>query len=159
MWLILRKPSKTWVKVFIVICSVTIPESKYIVKRSKPSNMKQPLFLYSVAATLKLCVMLQFTVQILVYDFAHHQPNSSQHCYSTLSDVVLAMGPGNPPAVQFFAGSLVQFSSRPSRKHDPLCLGGFVTWTGLGTMGFWLGWNRTTVPNTRFPHLWLQLSI
>jgi len=73
--------------------------------------------------------------------------------------VVLATGPGNPPAVGVLTGGSFRFSFRPSQKPDPLCLGGFVTRTGHRTAGIWLGWNRTAVPNIWFLLLWLQLSI
>jgi hypothetical protein len=77
----------------------------------------------------------------------------------TEEDLVLATGPGNPPAVRVLTGGSVRFGSRPGQKPDPLCLGGFVTRTGHRTAGIWPGWNRTAVPNIRFLLLWLQLSI
>jgi len=44
--------------------------------------------------------------------------------------IVLATGPGNPPAVRFLAGGSVRFGSLPGQKPEPRCLGGFVTRTG-----------------------------
>ena len=73
--------------------------------------------------------------------------------------LVLAMGLGNLPAVRVLASGSVRFGSLPNQKPDPLCLGGFVTWTGHKPAGFWPGWNRTTVPTLQFVHICLQLSI
>jgi len=72
---------------------------------------------------------------------------------------VLAMGPGNLPAVRVLTGSSDWFSSWPSETPDLLCLGGFVTRTRYRTTGVWPGWNRTAVRITRFRLLSLQLSI
>jgi len=43
--------------------------------------------------------------------------------------VVLATGPGNPPAVRVLNGGSVRFGSRTGQKLDPRCLGGVVTRT------------------------------
>jgi len=75
---------------------------------------------------------------------------------------VLAMGPGNPPAVGFLAGGSVRFGYRPGEKPDLLCLGGVVTRTGHKPTGCWLG---GTAPLVNFrglsalAQLWPQLSI
>jgi len=42
---------------------------------------------------------------------------------ATLRRLVLATGPGNQPAVQFWTGKTVRFSSRTIQKPDPLLLG------------------------------------
>ena len=60
--------------------------------------------------------------------------------------LVLAMGPGNPPAVRFLADGSVQFGSLPGQKPEPLCLGGFVTRTEPEPCVFWPGRNRTVGP-------------
>ena len=62
------------------------------------------------------------------------------------SSIVLATGPGSPPAVRVLTGGSVQFGSRTGQKPDPRCLGGFVTRTGHKPAVFWPGWNRTVVP-------------
>jgi hypothetical protein len=54
----------------------------------------------------------------------------------TAVDVVLATGPGNPPAVRFVASGLVLFSSTPGQKPDPYCVGGVGTATGYIPAGF-----------------------
>ena len=82
--------------------------------------------------------------------------NDKAQNHQTRWRLVLATGRGNPPAVRLLAGGSVQFCAKPGQNPDPLCLGGFVTRTGHRTVGFWPGWNRTVVPNLRFPHLWLQ---
>jgi hypothetical protein len=45
------------------------------------------------------------------------------------SDLVLATGPGNPPAVQLLAGGSILFGSLPSQKPHLLCVAGFVART------------------------------
>jgi len=60
--------------------------------------------------------------------------------------LVLATGPGNPPAVRFLASGSVWFGSLPGQKPEPLCLGGFVTRTGPKPCVFWPGRNRTVGP-------------
>jgi len=60
--------------------------------------------------------------------------------------VVLATGPGNPPAVCVFTGGLVQFGLLPSHKPNPRCLGGFFTRTGHKPAVFWPGCTRTASP-------------
>jgi len=59
--------------------------------------------------------------------------------------LVLAMGPGSPPAVHLLAGSSVRLRSKPGQKPDPLCCGRVVARTGHWPAGFWPGWNRTVV--------------
>jgi hypothetical protein len=50
------------------------------------------------------------------------------------------MGPGNAPADWFLAGGSVQFGVLPGQKHDPHCLGWFVTRTGHKPAGvLWVG--------------------
>jgi len=60
--------------------------------------------------------------------------------------VVLATGPGNPPAVRFLAGGSVRSGSLPSQKPEPLCLGRSVTQTEPKPCVFWPGRNRTVGP-------------
>jgi len=60
--------------------------------------------------------------------------------------LVLATGPGNPPAVQFLTGGYVRFGSLPGQKPEPLCLGGFVTWNEPKPCVFWPGRNQTAGP-------------
>jgi len=59
--------------------------------------------------------------------------------------VLLAMGPGNPPAVRVLTSGSVRFSSKPGQKPEPLMSWRVVTRTGHRTLGIWAGWNRTTV--------------
>jgi len=59
--------------------------------------------------------------------------------------LVLATGPGNPPAVQFLAGGSVRFGSKPGQKPKLLCLGGVVPQTGHKPAGF-----GRVVPGLRF---------
>jgi hypothetical protein len=61
--------------------------------------------------------------------------------------LVLATGPGNPPAVRFFASGSVRFVSKPGQKPEPQCLGGVDTRTGHKPAVFWPGCTRPTVPN------------
>jgi len=62
------------------------------------------------------------------------------------AELVLATGPGNPPAVRVLTGGSVRFGSKPGQKPDPLCLGGFVTRTGHKPAVFWPGCTWTAVP-------------
>jgi hypothetical protein len=73
--------------------------------------------------------------------------------------VVLATGLGNTPAVWVLPSGLVWVGSRPGEKPDPHSSWRDVTWPGNQTVGNWLGWNRTAVPNSQFQQLWLSLSI
>jgi len=73
--------------------------------------------------------------------------------------LVLATGPGNPPAVRVLTCGSVRFGSRTGQKPDPLLSWWVVTWPGHRTAGIWPGWNRTTVPNIQFLQLWLLVSI
>jgi len=66
--------------------------------------------------------------------------------------------PGRHPGFHLPFGS-VCFCSRPGEKPDPGYLGGVVTRTGHGTVGFRLGWNRPVIPNIWFLHFPLQFSI
>jgi len=43
----------------------------------------KPLFIYSSSATLKLSLMLQYTIGIFPHDLTHHQHNSYQYNYTT----------------------------------------------------------------------------
>jgi len=59
--------------------------------------------------------------------------------------LVLATGPGNPPAVRVWTTKIVQFGSKPVQKPDPLHLGGP---------------NPDLYPSTRgFCRVWLDLSV
>jgi len=73
--------------------------------------------------------------------------------------LVLAMGPHNPPVVQFLATGWIRIGSRPSQKPDPRCLCGVVTWTRHKPVVVQPGRNWPTVLTLLFLHLWLQLSI
>jgi len=53
--------------------------------------------------------------------------------------LVLATGPGNPPAVRFLAGGSVRFGSRPVQKTELRCIGGVETRTGHKPAVFWPG--------------------
>jgi hypothetical protein len=64
----------------------------------------------------------------------------------TESEVVLATGPGNPPAVRVLTGGSVRFGLLPGQKPEPGWLGGFVTRTGHKPAVFWPGCTRTAVP-------------
>ena len=73
--------------------------------------------------------------------------------------LVLATGPGNPPAVRVLTCGSVPFGSRTGQKPEPRLSWRVVTRPGHRTAGIWPGWNRTAVPNLRFLQLWLQLSM
>jgi len=73
--------------------------------------------------------------------------------------VVLATGPGNPPAVRVLTGGAVRFGPRPGQKPEPRLSSRVVTRPGYGTAGISPGSNRTAVTNLRFLQLSLQLSI
>ena len=60
-------------------------------------------------------------------------------------ELVLATGPGNPPAVRVWTAKTGRFSSRPGQKPDPLTLGGP---------------NPDPYPSTRvFRRVWLDPSV
>jgi len=73
--------------------------------------------------------------------------------------VVLATGPGNPPAVRVLTCGSVRLGSRTGQKPEPLWSWRVVAWPALRTAGIWPGWHRTAVPNIRFLQLGLHLSI
>jgi len=54
--------------------------------------------------------------------------------------LVLAMGPGNLPAVQVWTGKTVRFGTRPVQKPDPELLGGPNLHPYLSTRGFCWVW-------------------
>jgi hypothetical protein len=81
------------------------------------------------------------------------------HGSTILLCLVLRTGPGNPPAFRFLAGGLVSFGPSAGQKPNLHCLGGFVTQAEPRTVGFWPGSNQTAVPDWRFAHHGLQLSI
>ena len=60
--------------------------------------------------------------------------------------LVLAMGPGTPPAVQVWTGISVRFSSRPGQEPDLLCLGRVVTQIGHKPVVLWPGCTPTAGP-------------
>ena len=90
---------------------------------------------------------------------AHIRSDPPHHSHLHHPSLVLAAGPGNPPAVWVLTGGSVQFSSNTGQIPDPLCLGGVDSRTGPKPAVFWLGWNRPVVATWRFLQLWLQLSI
>jgi hypothetical protein len=53
------------------------------------------------------------------------------------SYLVLARGPGNPPAVRVFPGGSVRFGSRMGKKPEPLLSWRVVTRPGHRTTGIW----------------------
>jgi len=60
--------------------------------------------------------------------------------------VVLATGPGNPPAVQVWTGKTVRFGSRTVQKLDPQHLGGPNPDQYPSTRGFCRVWLDPSVP-------------
>ena len=72
--------------------------------------------------------------------------------------VVLATGPGNPPAVQVLTAKTGGFGSRPVRKPDQLTLGGPSLDPYPSTRGFRRIWLDPSVPITgsgcRLSHAW-----
>jgi len=65
--------------------------------------------------------------------------------------VVLATGPGNPPAVQVWTGKTVRFCSRPVPKPDPELLGGPNPYPYPSTRGFCRVWLDPLVPVSGSP--------
>jgi hypothetical protein len=61
-------------------------------------------------------------------------------------EVVLATGPGNPPAVRVRTGKTVRFGSRTVQKPDPQRLGGPNPDPYLSTRGFCRVWLDPSVP-------------
>jgi len=60
--------------------------------------------------------------------------------------LLLAVGPGTSPTVQFLARALVQFGTLPGQKPEPLSLGEFFTRTKPKCGDFSPGSNRTPGP-------------
>jgi hypothetical protein len=67
------------------------------------------------------------------------------------ASVVLATGPGNPPAVRVCTGKTLQFSSRPAQKPDQELLGGQYPYAYPSTRGFCPVWLVLSVPVSRSP--------
>jgi len=65
--------------------------------------------------------------------------------------VVLATGPGNPPAVRVWTGKMVRFGSRPVQKPDPELLGGPNPYSYPSTRGFCRVWLDPSVPVSGSP--------
>jgi len=63
-----------------------------------------------------------------------------------MQQLVVAPSAGKPHKVRVLASDSVRFGCRPGEKPDPLCLGGFVTWTRHKPMVVWQGCNRPVVP-------------
>jgi hypothetical protein len=72
--------------------------------------------------------------------------------------LVLATGPGNPPAVRVWTAKTGRFGSRPVQKPDPLTLGGPNPDPYPSTRGFRRVWLDPSVPISgsafRVSHLW-----
>jgi len=73
--------------------------------------------------------------------------------------VVLATGPGNPPAVRVLICDSVDFITRTGQNPEPGLAWRVVSRPGHGTVGISLGWNQTAVPNLQFLQLWLHFSM
>jgi len=86
--------------------------------------------------------------------FGRH-PQACRQC----SQLVLATGPGDPPAVRVVTSSSVCFGSKPGPKLQPQMTWKVVTLTWCRTVGIRQDSNQTAVPTFRFLQLWLQLSI
>jgi hypothetical protein len=87
---------------------------------------------------------------------------SSSYDFQVHLRLVLATGPGNPPAVRVLARGSVRFVSRRGQKPDLPCLGGVVNRTGhkpavFGRVGTGPQFH-ITVPTT-LTVFWLELSI
>ena len=92
---------------------------------------------------------------ILVWSF-----QQSKGCTVTsIQRLVLATGPGNPPAVRVLTCGSVWFGSRTGQKPEPLFSWWDVTRPGHRSAGIWPGWSQTPVSNLWFLHLWFQLSM
>jgi len=74
------------------------------------------------------------------------------------TQLVLAMGPGNPPAVRVWTAKTGRFGSRTGQKPDPQTLGGANPDTYPSTCGFRQVWLDPSVPIScsafRVSHLW-----
>jgi len=77
---------------------------------------------------------------------------------SVVPYLVLATGPGNPPAVRVLTAKTGRFGSRPVQKPDPLTLGGPNPVPYPSTRGFRRVWLDLSVPISgsafRVSHLW-----
>jgi hypothetical protein len=65
--------------------------------------------------------------------------------------VVLATGPGNPPAVRVWTGKTVRFDSRTVQKPDPELLGGPNPYPYPSTCGLCWVWLDPSVPVSSSP--------
>ena len=74
------------------------------------------------------------------------------------TQIVLATGPGNSPAVWVWTAKTGRFTSRPVQKPEPLTLGGPNQHPDLSTHGFRWAWLDPLVPISgsafRVSHLW-----
>ena len=79
-------------------------------------------------------------------------------CMNCVSNMVLAMGPGDPPAVQVWTAKTGLFSSRPIQKSEPLTIGGPNPDPYPWTCGIWRVGLNPLVPISnsvfRVPQLW-----
>jgi len=77
---------------------------------------------------------------------------------SIMFKLVLATGPGNPPAVRVWTTEMAWFGSKPAQKPDPLTLGGPNLDPYPSTCGFRRVWLDLSGPISgsafRVSHLW-----
>jgi len=92
------------------------------------------LRLASIIGVLGSCIVNMVNIGVATPRLPNMQP------------LVVAPSAGKRHRVRFLASSSVLFGSRPGIKPDPLCLGGFVTWTRHIAMDFWPGCNWPVVP-------------
>ena len=98
----------------------------------------------------------------MIYGTDFEQVNllQAENSNLTLTDLVLATGPGNPPAVRVWTAKTGRFGSRPVQETDPLTLGGPNPDPYPSTRGFRRVWLDPSVPISgsafRVSHLWLH---
>lgn len=80
------RPDKSWC-CFKVICCLSRNENESREQSEKPSNAKQPLWMYNSSASLESFLILQCNIWIFLHNLAHHQHNSGWYNYATISDI------------------------------------------------------------------------
>jgi len=73
-------------------------------------------------------------MDITAAEMEDNQTYYANHTMKCECWLVLATGPGNPQEVRSLAGGSVWFALLPGQKPEPLCLGGFLTWTEPKTL-------------------------
>jgi hypothetical protein len=124
------------------------PEVRRIIK-----GMRNPLEMWNTLETSLDTTRSYMGRQDILPQFCACRPKEDEplNAYFTkLSNyriqLVLATGPGNPPAVRVRTGKTVRFGSRTVQKPDPQRLGGPNPDPYLSTRGFCRVWLDPSVP-------------